>query len=300
MKKMIIYGFLIFIITLGTILFYVYDIIGTDYVNITSFAIATLILILSIGTTLRYIYQIKNEKAKGELFPYNWDGIREYDNEIPKGWAMAFIAAIGFVLYYILVGYPTWSFSQIGQYNEEVIVHNKQYEQKWKDIANDKEQFHKMGESIFLVQCTMCHGVLADGLNGKSRDLVKWSKEEHIVDTILNGASGSGYAITMPSGLANKKDAKAIASFVASEFFASKTTKYPELVSDGKKAYSTSCASCHGADGAGIATLAPSLKGLVSSVLASGRTGAIGIMPKFDNLNDIQKNALNAYIYSLE
>lgn len=300
MKKLVIYNILIGLVTMGIIFYYVYDIIGDDYINIITLFIAILILALTSGASLKYISQIKNEKSEGELAPQIWDGIRKYNNEIPKVWGISFIASIVFVFYYILIGYPTWSFSQIGQYNEEAIAHNEFYAKKHKLIENNEEELIRMGQGVYLVNCSMCHGILADGLNGLSEDLMKWSSEEHIEYTILNGASGSGYAIpAMPANLVDTKVAKEISAYVSSTFTANKSTKHPELVQNGKQAYEQSCASCHGMDGKGVPSLAPSMTTLVSDVLDKGKKGAIGVMPAFKNFSKIEKNALNLYIYNL-
>ena len=300
MKKLAFWHILVGLITMGITFYYTIDIVDGDFINIITLIIGSLILILTIGSTLHYTNQIKNTKEEGKLFPYSWDGIGKYDNPIPKGWAISFLASMVFVMYYILIAYPTWSFSQIGQYNEEVLAYNDRYEKKWKNIANDKEELIKMGESIFLVQCSTCHGVLSDGLNGKSRDLVKWSSEDFITHVILNGASGNlAYSGGMPGGMAGAEDAKAISAYVASEFMANHSTKNPALVTKGKEAYGVSCSGCHGMDGKGMEYVAPSLHSLVVDVLNNGKKGAIGSMPAFTNFNSIQKKALNSYIYSL-
>lgn len=300
MKKLIIEGILTFIIIMGITLFYAFDMMGDDIVSISTLIIGSLILILAIGSSLYYAHQIKNTKATGKLFPNVWDDdIRKYDNPIPKVWGVSFLLSIAFVMYYILIAYPTNSFSQIGQYNEEVLEYNEKFAKKWASIKTDKEALGKMGESLFLNKCAVCHGVLADGLNKKSQDLVYWGSEEHIESVIKNGSKGSGFSMEMPPLMAMGEDAKAIASYVSSEFFENKNIKHKDLVQKGKSLFVT-CAGCHGADGNGIMGVAPSLRKLVTSVLNTGRSGMIGTMPKFNNLNDIQKDALNTYIHSLK
>jgi cytochrome c oxidase cbb3-type subunit 3 len=284
---------------MGITFFYAFDMMGDDVVNISTLAIGSLILILSIGSSLHYAHQIKNTKATGDLFPMIWDGIREYDNPIPTVWGISFLLSMVFAMYYILVGYPTNSFSQIGQYNEEVLEYNAKFDKKWASIKNDKEELVKMGESLYLNQCAVCHGVLADGLDGKSQDLIYWGSEKHIESVILNGSKGSGFATEMPPLMAMGEDAKAISSYVSSEFFKNENIRHKDLVEKGKSLYVT-CAGCHGVEGNGIIGVAPSLRKLTTSVLNTGRSGTIGMMPKFSNLNDIQKDALNTYIYSLK
>jgi len=63
------------------------------------------------------------------------------------------------------------------------------------------------------------------------------------------------------------------------------------------------CTSCHGADGRGMAYVAPNIReftpAMVVNVLNHGKKGAIGKMPAFDRLNAKQKEAAAAYIISL-
>ena len=297
MKKLTIYGILVGLITMGGTLFYAIDMMGDDMINIITIAIASLIMILSIGSTLQYVHQIKYKKSEGELAPASWDDIRKYTNDIPKIWGYSFLASIVFVLWYILIAYPLNSFSQIGQYNEEVLEYNAKYEKKWENIKDDKQALNKMGKSLFLNKCAACHGILADGLNGASRDLVYWMSEKHVEDVIVNGSKGS-FAVEMPAGMAVGEDAKAISAYVVSEFFGKEEIKNAHLISQGKELY-VSCAGCHGMDGNGVEGLAPSLRALTTSALNTGRKGDIGVMPMFNDLNAIQKDALNNYIQSL-
>jgi len=76
-------------------------------------------LILTVGVAGKYINQIKNDKSTGELTGDNWDGIGEYKNPLPIGWALSFLGTIIWGLWYFLAGYPLATFSQIGQYNED-------------------------------------------------------------------------------------------------------------------------------------------------------------------------------------
>jgi cytochrome c oxidase cbb3-type subunit 3 len=296
MKKLIIYGISIGIVLMGVTLFYTADIIGDSYINIATLIFATLIIIVTVATTLKYINHIKNDKSEGELAPFSWDGIKEFTNNAPRGWMIFFLLSMIYAMVYIFYLYPLNSFSQIGQYNEEVLEYNKKFEKKWANIKNDKQALNNMGESIFVVQCAVCHGVLADGLNGKARNLMSWGSPEHIEEVILKGSSGSmGF---MPPGMASGNTAKAISHYVSKEFFDNKNVD-EALIEQGKAGYAV-CAGCHGVNGNGIANVAPSLKAMVTATLNTGRKGKIGMMPAFKQFNNIEKKALNTYIYNLK
>jgi cytochrome c oxidase cbb3-type subunit 3 len=275
--------------------------LGEDYINDLTMLGALAVIGITVFVSIKYINQIKNDTATGELADENWDGIGEYKNEVPSGWGIMYIITIVWMIWYWTLGYPTNAFSQIGQWNEEVLEYNAKFEDKWKNP--DRATLNAMGESIFLVQCSPCHGVDAEGIGGKAQNLVTWGKEESIVNTILNGASGMGLAggDMPPMAQLSPEQAKAVAAYVVEEFTAG-STKYPNLVAEGKELYNGmgTCSGCHGVDGNGVAGTFPSLTDLTSAVLSNnGKKGKIGTMPSFKSLNETQMKALNAYIYTL-
>jgi len=274
-----------------------------DSVNALSLLGAVVILILSVAIAGKYIKQIRDDKATGELAKDRWDGIGEYKNELPIGWALSFIGTMIWGLWYWFVGYPLNAYSQIGEWNEEVKAHQSRFESKW--AGADKDTLSQMGESIFLVQCAPCHGVTADGINGKAQNLNSWGHEDGIVDVILNGSKGLNYPLgEMPAGMLDKDSAKAVAAYVMAEISDKKETKNPDLVESGKALFSV-CAGCHGMDGKGMGQMAPDLSAygterFVAEVLEKGKKGHIGAMPSFNGLlSDVQKRAVGTYILSL-
>lgn len=276
----------------------------SDNVNLLSLIGAAAILIMTIGVAGKYINQMKNDKSEGVLDEHNWDGIQEYRNPLPIGWAVIFLLTIIWAGWYFLIGYPLNSYSQIGEYNEEVQSYNVAFEQQWKNANH--ETLKEMGKGVFLVQCSPCHGVLGDGIDGKAADFSKWGNEEGIYDAIMKGSKGLGYDLgDMPADLLDKESAKAVAAYVAKNISSVKSTKHPELVQTGEALFAT-CSACHGEDGAGMGGVAPSLvaygsEDFVIDVLNRGKQGDIGIMPHFNDgrLSEIQKKAVGTYVLSL-
>ncbi len=275
-----------------------------DNVNVLALLGAAAILILTIGVSWKYIQQMKTDKSSGELTKENWDGIGEYKNPLPIGWSLSFLGTMIWALWYFFVGYPLNSYSQIGEYNDEVKGHTTQFESKF---ANpDKATLMAMGEGIFLVQCAPCHGVTGDGINGKAANLEQWGNEAAVVHAIVNGAKGSEYPLgEMPAGLLDEQSAKAVAAFMMQEISSVKKTKNPALVEEGRALWAT-CSACHGEDGKGMAGSAPDLSTygsaqFVVNVLGTGKKGAIGNMPKFNDgrLSNVQKTAVGTYVSSL-
>ena len=275
-----------------------------DNVNLLALIGALAIFALTAFVTGKYVKQMKIAKEGGELDEYVWDGIGEYKNPLPLGWAIVYALVIVWALWYMLAGYPLNSYSQIGEYNEEVAAANAKFEKRF---ANpDIKTLHAMGESVFLVQCSACHGITGDGIGGKAADLALWGSEEGIVDVILKGSKGLDYPMgEMPAGMADEEGAKAIAAYIAKEISGIKKTKNKNLVASGKELFAA-CAACHGEDGKGMEGMSPDLSkygtaSFVEDVLQRGKKGDIGAMPKFNDgrLNALQQKAVGEYVISL-
>lgn len=280
--------------------------------NITTLGLlgAFVILVLTIFVMGVYLKKIKDGKAEGEDSGESWDGIGEQTNNLPVGWAACFLGVLIWGFWYIFLGYPLNAYSQIGEYNQEVQNYNEKYASTWANL--DQNGLKDMGQSIFLVQCSQCHGITAEGMDGKAQDLTKWAKEAGIIDVIKNGSKGLDYIagemtpIEMSDG-----DAKAIAAYVMQDISSVKHTNYPLEVDKGKQLFAEHCAACHGdegkGNGGGLDGFAPDLSkygatSFLAEVLQKGKKGVIGIMPSFEyaNFAPSQKEALNEYIRSLD
>jgi cytochrome c oxidase cbb3-type subunit 3 len=263
----------------------------SDPINVITMIGAIAIAVLSFGVSAKYLNQMKTDKAGGELAEENWDGIGEYKNELPAGWAYSFLGTLIWGMWYWIAGYPVNSFSQVGMWNEEVIEYNKKFEEKNKGA--DAQTLQEMGESIFLVQCAPCHGNTGDGLDGKAHDFTKRMSKAQVLDVIAKGSNQLGYAMgAMPPNMATGKDAEAIAEYVANG-----------MKGDQPAAFGV-CAGCHGADGKGNGGMAPNIadfdEDLIVHVVQSGKKGALGTMPAFhDRMTPVQLKALATYIKTL-
>jgi len=263
----------------------------SDPVNMITFLGAVAIAVLAFGVSAKYMAQMKTDTATGELAEDNWDGIGEYKNELPAGWAWSFAGVTIWAIWYFLWGYPLNAYSQIGEWNEETVNYNKKFEAKWQNAT--PEVLKEMGESIFLVQCAPCHGETGDGLGGKAHDLTKRMSKEQVLEIIKNGSQYFKYPMgAMPPGLAQGKDAEAVAEYVANG-----------LKGKAPAAWAT-CAGCHGQDGKGNNGQAPNLaefdNTLIAQTLNHGKVGSIGRMPAFaGRFTPVQEKALAEYIKTL-
>jgi cytochrome c oxidase cbb3-type subunit 3 len=294
MKSMVIGGIILIIALMAGTYFMAGDSfqLGDDYINDLTMLGGIAIIGITVFVALKYINQIKNDTASGELAEENWDGIGEYQNDIPIGWGAMFIATMVWQIWYFYTGYATAQFSQIGQYNEEVLEYQAKFETKWTDISH--EDLVGMGQSVFLVQCAPCHGVDAEGIDGKAQDLTKRIAKSSVLETIKNGANNfkSVYPGGMPAGMASGADAQEIAQYVAGGLKGKKPTAW------------SACSSCHGENGEGMPYVAPNLKTysdeLIATVLENGKKSSIGTMPSFKGrLSETQVKAVANYLRSL-
>jgi cytochrome c oxidase cbb3-type subunit 3 len=263
----------------------------SDPINLITMIGAVAIAVLTFGVSAKYINQMKTDKAQGELAEENWDGIGEYKNELPAGWAYSFLGTLIWALWYFQWGYPVNAYSQIGEWNEETKAYNQKFEEMHKNA--DAATLQQMGESIYLVQCAPCHGTTGDGNNKQAHDFTTRLTKEQVLDVIKNGQKQLGYAMgEMPAGMAQGADAEAIAAYVAGGM------KGEQPASFGV------CAGCHGADGKGNGGAAPNLveydAALMNHTLQNGKASMIGRMPSFKTtITPIQEKALTVYIQSL-
>ena len=294
MKSMVIGGIILIIALMAGTYFVAGDAFNSDdYINTLTFLGAAAILTISTFVVLKYINQMKNDTASGELADENWDGIGEYKNPVPTGWAIIYVGTIIWMFWYFTVGYPINGFSQIGQWNEETNEYNAKFKEKW---TNPNEQtLNAMGQSIFLVQCAPCHGVDAEGIAGKAQDLTKRISKEQVEYTIRNGSNHltEAYPGGMPPMmLSEDADIKEVSAYVANGFKGEQPAAY------------ATCAACHGDNGEGMPMVGPNIKSyddsLVTVVLKQGKKGLLGHMPSFnERLNETQEKALASYIRSL-
>ena len=294
MKSMIIGGIILVIALMAGTYFMAGDsfTLGDDYINDLTMLGGIAIIGITVFVALKYVNQIKNDTATGELKEDNWDGIGEYTNNIPTGWGLMFIGTIVWAMWYMFVGYPTNQFSQIGQYNEETNEHHAKFESKWNNIS--QEDLIGMGQSVFLVQCAPCHGIDAEGIDGKAQDLTKRISKESVLDVINNGANNfkTDFPGGMPAGMAFGQDAIDIAQYVANGLKGTAPASF------------AACTGCHGENGEGIDYVAPNIKlfsdKVVASILKDGKKSIIGIMPSFEGrLTNTQVKAVANYLRSI-
>lgn len=305
MNKLVLFGIIFTIAMLAGTWIAVENMAGGasgDIVNLLALAGAAVLVVATVFVVVKYVRQMQTDTATGELTDENWDGIGEYKNELPFGWAVIFMGTIVWAIWYFIAGYPVNAYSQIGEYNEEVADHDAEFNAKYANM--DAATKTEMGNSIFIVQCAPCHGLAADGIDGKAANLNERVSVKTVKYVIEHGANNHLLGTEMPmpdrNGLFNANTGALITD--------AEIEKVAKYVANGMKGsggdvFQGVCAACHGTDGKGMPYVAPNIAEfapqLVINVLNHGKKGAIGKMPAFTNLTEVQKEALGAYISSL-
>ena len=286
---------------------------------------------------------------EGESMGHAFDGIEELNNPVPKWWSTFFLLTIvwGF-LYFAWFGIGSWtgisgwkSSNQgilniaeskaatqanladgsgvIVQYDREVAKANEKYQpifsayaaRSIEDLAKDPEAL-KVGQRLFLQNCSQCHGSTARGTTGfpdlTDNDWLYAGTPEAIKETIMNGRQGQGM-IAWETMLGGEQGVKEVAAYVMS--LSGREGLDAELVKAGEPKFAM-CAGCHGDKGQGSAANglmlgAPNLAdniwlygGSPRVIEQSIKNGRAGVMPAWKHILGEEKvHLVSAYVYSL-
>ena len=284
---------------------------------------------------------------EGESMGHSFDGIEELNNPLPKWWSTFFLLTIIWGFGYLLV-YPGlgnweglfgWKSSNQGiltleeskaqtiaakkankivQYDREVAAADAKFgpifeayaARSIEDLATDSKAL-KVGQRLFLQNCSQCHGSDARGTTGfpnlTDDDWLYGGSPEAIKSSIMHGRKANGM-MAWKTALGGEQGVKEVAAYVLS---LSGREVDPALSEAGKSRFAM-CAACHGPEGKGSLAMgiplgAPNLTdniwlygGSERTVQESIRNGRAGVMPAWDNILGEEKvHLIAAYVYSL-
>jgi cytochrome c oxidase cbb3-type subunit 3 len=284
------------------------------------------VTILSLANILACVWLIRwtakkrpGEGAASDTTGHEWDGLREYNNPMPRWWLGLFYLTIVFALVYLLL-YPglgnfkgLLGWTQTGAYEAEVKqveadvapLFAKYAATPIPELAKDPAAM-ATGRRLFVTHCAVCHGADGRGSRGfpnLAAGSWQWGgSPEQIKQTIAEGRQ----AAMPPWGAALGEDGvKAVATYVRS---LSGKPGDPALIAAGQEKFQTLCVACHGPDGKGNPMLgAPDLTddywlygGSQEAIETSIRNGRMGVMPAHKDLLSPERiHVLAAYVYSL-
>lgn len=249
---------------------------------------------------------------------HEYDGIKEYNNPLPRWWLYMFWLTIVFALGY-LVAYPglgawkgTLGWTSVKEHDTDQADYEKKYGPIYaKYYATPIETLAKdpaamqIGARLFGNNCAACHGTDAHGARGypnlSDADWLYGGSTDKIEETILKGRDAM-----MPNWgpTLGEQGVKEVANYVLS---LSGRKVDPALAQAGQARF-TVCAACHGPEGKGNPAMgAPNLTdniwlygGDEATVIKTITDGRKGHMPTWqDTLGKERVHLLAAYVWSL-
>lgn len=169
-------------------------------------------------------------KSQDENTPmeHNYDGIKEYDNMLPRWWIQIFYATIifsaGYLFYYHLGGNgkshnQTFEEELALQKLQEAAQPSSKVEFSMEDLAPLKNNPQKLaeGKAIYLGKCAACHGAGGEGNIGPNLTDDYWlhgGKANQIASTVYNGVVEKGMVAW--GSLMSKDEVLSVSNYVAS------------------------------------------------------------------------------------
>jgi cytochrome c oxidase cbb3-type subunit 3 len=259
-----------------------------------------------------------SEMAEDGTTGHEYDGIKEYNNPLPRWWLICFWGSIAFALGYLAL-YPglgkfqgLLGWTSHGELKADEAAYDKQFGPLYASFAAipipelaKNERAMKVAGRIFANNCAVCHGSNARGGNGfpnlTDHDWLYGGEPEKLVETLTLGRNG-----VMPAWLDTMGE-QGVREVVAYALSLSGRKVNADLAEAGQARFGV-CAGCHGANGKGNQALgAPNLTdttwlygGTQKKVLETVFYGRQNHMPSFaKTLGPERVHLMAAYVYSL-
>ncbi|PWE32266.1 cytochrome-c oxidase, cbb3-type subunit III [Maritimibacter sp. 55A14] len=267
---------------------------------------------------------------------HEWDGIKEYDNPMPRWWLWCFYGTIVWGIAYT-IAYPAWPLISeatpglLGYSTREEVAQEitrfeemnapldaKIVEAGLTEIVADPELQNYAsngGAAVFKTWCAQCHGSGAAGAKGYPNllddDWLWGGTMEEIHYTVTNGIRNeqnpdARYS-EMPA-FGEILEGEQIDQVVQYVRMISGQEHDAALASDGETVFLDNCAACHGENGQGDRTFgAPDLSdaiwlygGDVATLTETVTNSRFGVMPAWNQrLSEAEIRQVTAYVHQL-
>lgn len=141
-------------------------------------------------------------QEEDRLLEHEYDGIREFDNPLPRWWLWIFYATIVFVpLYYVLPGRLGQNGGNVAEYEAEVAAYKASQPapaptisgERLLALSKDREALDE-GKEVFTRNCVACHGADGGGVIGPNLTDNAW----------IHGGSPTAIHTTVVAGVLAK------------------------------------------------------------------------------------------------
>ena len=267
---------------------------------------------------------------------HSWDGIKEFDNPMPRWWLWTFYACIVWAIGYT-IAYPAWpmlkeatpgllGYSTRAEVQQDIDAVETQNAPLWEQIeqvelASLKENTDlngfavNGGAAIFKTWCAQCHGSGAAGAVGYPNllddDWLWGGTVDDIAQTVAYGIRLEDVADSrfseMPAfgEILAEEEIAQVVSYVRS---LSDAPHNSALASAGEVIFLDNCSSCHAEDGTGDRFQgAPNLTdaiwlfgGSEEAITETVMNSRYGVMPNWNTrLSEGEIRAVAAYVHQL-
>lgn len=279
-------------------------------------------------------FEVDDSKTTG----HEWDGIKEYDNPLPRWWLWTLLAtvifSVGYVIYYPAIptvssftkGIAGWSqYKKLDESLQKANAAKADYDaavdaQTIDLIMADpalRDYAFQAGKALFALNCSQCHGAGGAGAKGYPNLLDnEWlwgGTVEAISTTIHHGIRAADDADTrnnmmMAYGDEEVLDKNQILDVVRYVQLLSGQTTASQVTERGKAIFAENCATCHGEQGEGIQEMgAPALNNAIwlyggdhSTLVETLTHGRGGVMPAWGGkLSESDIKKLTVYVHGL-
>lgn len=269
---------------------------------------------------------------------HEWDGIKEYDNPLPRWWLWTFYATIVWGIAYT-VFYPAWPLltratqgilaentrSEVAAEIDRVNAANAPIEERlvatpMSEVAQDPELANyavNAGGAIFHTWCAQCHGSGAGGSRGYpnllDNDWLWGGSIDQILTTVTHGIRSpdddqTHYSEMPRFGPDQMLEDEQIAQVVEHVLAISGQDHDPALAEAGATVFAENCVACHLEDGTGDRMQgAPDLTDAIwlyggdrATLLQSVHDARFGVMPSWQpRLTEAELRAVSYYVHGL-
>lgn len=292
--------------------------------------VITLGSMVGCGLLIHYASRGMKKDETTETTGHEYDGIKEYDNPMPRWWVIMFWGTIVFGFLYIgAYGLGNFqgmlkldvdgekvSWSSANQWKAEVQAFDEKIAPLYEEYSAipveelvHNEDALMSGQRLYKSNCSVCHGTNAKGAKGfpnlTDEDWLYGGTPDAIKQTITNGRMG-----VMPAWGSILGD-EGITNMVHYVRSLSGLSHEEDLAEKSVSAYNVNCAVCHGAEGKGNQLLgAPNLTnevwlygGSSKEIEFTLKHGRNGNMPAHKEIlgshADAKIHLLATYVYSL-
>ncbi len=150
---------------------------------------------------------------------HEYDGIREFDNDLPPWWKYMFYISIAFagiyIAHYHILGTGD---SQLTEYQKAAAYHAKMYPEVdpvYETVVTDEAQLAE-AQQTFVANCAACHGENAQGLTGPNLTDQYWLYKGGVNDIFQSIKHGRSRGMKAWKADFGNDEIHAIASYVLS------------------------------------------------------------------------------------